>query len=168
MPSAIVVRARLPSPLERIRRDSIANSAIGVPAHLTMLYPFIEPPGLDRHVRRAIESVARRHAAFDYRLLEVRRWADTVYVAVDPEAPFIRLQADLAGAFPDHPIYGRSHDFEYVPHISIAEGSGMATAVDRVPRDTVGLPAWARATTLEVIATGPGGRWETVWRIRLG
>ena len=134
-----------------------------------MLYPFVEPPGLDRRLRRTIESVARRHAAFDYRQLEVRRWPDTVYVAVEPEAPFVQLQADLATTFPDHPIYGRSHDFAYVPHISIVEGSGLnSTAIDRAPRHSLGLPVWGRATALEVIATDAGGRWETVWRIRLG
>ena len=168
MPSAIVVRARLPRALERVRRQSIANAADGVPAHLTMLYPFVEPAGLDGRVRRRIESVARLHAPFEYRMVELRRWPDTVYVAVDQEAPFVRLQADLAAAFPDYPIYGSSSVFDYVPHISVVEGYGLAVAIEREPPSAVGLPAGTRATGLEVIATGPDGRWATVWRIRLG
>ena len=168
MPSAIVVRARLPPRLERIRRQWIANAADGVPAHLTMLYPFVEPAGLDGRLRQRIESVARHHDPFEYRMVELRRWPDTVYVAVQPVAPFVRLQADLAAAFPDYPIYGRPDAFDFVPHISVVEGSGLTTAIERDPPSAVDLPAGARAAGLEVIATGPDGRWATVWRIRLG
>lgn len=168
MSSAVIVRAHLPAALERIRRRSIADTADGVPAHLTMLYPFIEGSDLDGGVRRSIAAIARRHRPFDYRLVELRRWPDTIYVAVDPVEPFVRLQADLAAAFPDHPIYGQPAVFQFVPHVSVVEGPRLASAVDRTPPDRLGLPAPARATSLELIASGPTGRWKTVWRIPLG
>ena len=168
MPSAVIVRARLPAALERIRMAAIADARDGVPAHLTMLHPFIEPDGLDRRVRRAIEAVARRHRPFGYRMASVERWPDTTYIAVDPDEPFVRLQADLADAFPDYPIYGRSADFVFVPHISIAEDGQMDRTPARRILASAGPSARARATALEVIATGATGQWRTVWRIRLG
>ena len=79
--SAVIVRARLPAGLERLRRRSVADAAEGVPAHLTLLYPFVEPRLLDASVRRTIAAVAARHAPFHYRLDRAARWPDTVYVA---------------------------------------------------------------------------------------
>ena len=66
------------------------------------------------------EIVARR-APWTMRLVERRRWPDTVYAAIDPEAPAVALQADLAAAFPSLPIYGGTIDV-FVPHVTIAEG----------------------------------------------
>jgi 2'-5' RNA ligase len=168
MPSAVIIRARLPAGLERIRRKEIADARDGVPAHLTMLYPFVEADGLDRRVRRTIEAVARRHRPFPYRLARIERWPDTIYVAVDPEEPFVRLQADLASAFPEQPIHGQESDLEFVPHISISEAKRPdLSPVRRILAARPGPPT-ERATALEVIATAPNGAWRTLWRIRLG
>ena len=61
-------------------------------------------------------------APWTMRLVERRRWPDTVYASVEPEAPAIALQADLAAAFPSLPIYGGAIDV-FVPHVTIAEGA---------------------------------------------
>jgi 2'-5' RNA ligase len=167
VPTAIIVRAALPAGLERLRREFVADAAAGLPAHLTLLYPFVEPAGLDATVRRAIAAVAARHAPFDYRLLGRARWPDVVYVAVDRSEPFVALQADLAAAFPDHPIYGAPADFVWIPHVTIAEGPPIDEPA------VTGDPAWAAlpqprlVTALEVIARDLRG-WRVVWRIRLG
>ena len=165
--SAVIVRARLPAGLERLRRRSVADAEEGVPAHLTLLYPFVEPASLDIVVRRTIAAVAARHAAFDYRLDRAARWPDTIYVAVAPVEPFVALQDDLARAFPRYPIYGEPPGFEFVPHVTIAEGSSTddpATARDPGWTD---LPRAASASAIEVIASDGGG-WRPVWRVRLG
>ena len=164
--SAVIVRARLPLGLERLRRRSVADAREGVPAHLTLLYPFVEPSSLDVDVRGMIAAVAARHAPFDYRLDRAGRWPDTIYVAVAPVEPFVALQADLATAFPDYPIYGEPPGFAFVPHVTIAEGSSIddpATARDPGWTD---LPRAARASAIEVIASDGGG-WRLLWRVRL-
>ena len=166
--SAVIVRVPLPAGLERLRRDSIGNAADGVPAHATLLYPFVATERLGPDVRGMIGSVAAEYDPFDFSLAGPARWPDVVYIRLEPTEPFVRLQAALARAFPAFPIYGRDGDFEFVPHASVAEGS----AVD--DPDTMGDPAWAalprpgRASAIEVISRGPGGRWRTVWRIGLG
>ena len=45
--SAVIVRVRLPGGLERLRRDGVGDADVGVPAHMTMLYPFVAPDRLD-------------------------------------------------------------------------------------------------------------------------
>lgn len=168
MPSAVIVRAHLPAGLERLRRAHVADHAQGVPAHLTMLYPFIERADLSSEVRRSLELVALAHEPFDYELRGFAAWPDTTYVAVRPVAPFVRLQRDLQLEFPAHPIYGRDATFQFVPHITVVEGPGVGDPAIRADPAWRALPRPSRATSIELIATGPDGMWRLVWRIPLG
>jgi 2'-5' RNA ligase len=138
-----------------------------VPAHLTLLYPFVEPPELAKAVRKAIEDVASHHAPFEYELSGMAVWPDTIYAAVAPTHPFIDLQHDLQAAFPAYPIYGRDATFRFVPHVTIAEGDAVADASVWSDPAWRTLPRPGRAAALEVIATGDDGRWRLVWRIPL-
>jgi 2'-5' RNA ligase len=163
----VIVRAELPARLERLRRRSVGDAADGVPAHLTLLYPFVDPERLDAGVRRALADVAVRHRPFEYDLAGSARWPDTVYVRVDPEAPFARLQADLARRFPEFPLYG-GEAFTYVPHVTVAEGGAVNDAATLDDPGWAALPIRARASSIELIARTENGRWRTRWRIRLG
>lgn len=167
MPSAVIVRARLPAGLERLRRSSVDDAADGVPAHLTLLYPFLEPEQLGPAVRRTLAALARRHRRFDYRLRGMARWPGTLYVAVSPAKPFARLHGDLQAAFPLYPIYGREATFRFVPHVTIAEGRAAGDRAQGSDRAWRALPQSAQAAAIEVIATGADGRWRLVWRIPL-
>jgi len=164
----VIVRATLPAPLERLRRRSVEDANVGMPAHLTLLYPFVEPMALEPSIRERLASIARSHAPIDYRLVGRAAWPDTTYIAIDPADPFRALQADLAAGFTAYPIYGRAAGFEFVPHLTIAEGAAIDDlSVVRSPAwDS--LPATGRAEGIEVIAEDRGGRWRLRWRIRLG
>jgi 2'-5' RNA ligase len=139
-----------------------------VPAHLTLLYPFVVPEGLDRSVRAAIQAVAARHAPFSYSLAGQAKWPDTIYVSVDPAEPFVALHGDLAGAFPDYPIYGQTATFDFVPHVTVAEGAAASDPAILASRAWGSLPRRAGASALEVIARVEHAPWRTVWRIELG
>ncbi len=138
-----------------------------MPAHVTLLYPFVDWEELDPSVGRRIASVAARHAAFDYTMTGPQRWPDTIYVAVEPADPFVRLQADLAATFPDYPIYGEAGDFEFTPHITVAEGPSVDDPETVGDAGWAALPVVARAAWLDVIATDGRG-WDLIWRVRLG
>ena len=165
--SAVIVRARLPAALERVRRDEAWRSQPGLPAHATLLYPFVAPERLDAAVRRDLAAVAARHGPFPYRLTGPQRWPGVVYAAVDPPEPFVALQASLGAAFPDFPIYGPDARFTYVPHVTIVEGgAGDGARLASATRGRLSLSA--RATHLEVIVRVAGLGWRTLWRIPLG
>ena len=168
MPAAVIVRAHLPGGLERLRRRHLGSAAAGVPPHVTLLYPFIEPEGLTAEGRAKLADIAARHPAFDYRLARRAEWPDAIYVAVDPVEPFVRLQGDLQAAFPDWPIYGADSDFEFEPHITIADREGLLARDVREDSAWGAFPSPARAEAIDVIATRPNGRWRLVWRIPLG
>ena len=168
MPSAVIVRATLPAGLERMRRRHVASAAVDVPAHTTLLYPFVELADLDPAVRQRLREVVASHPAFDYRLARRAEWPDAIYVAVEPAEPFRRLHGDLQAAFPDWPLYGPDWNLEYEPHITVADREGRRDAGVLDDPAWGALPRPARAESIDVIATRPDGRWRLVWRIPLG
>jgi 2'-5' RNA ligase len=165
--SAIIIRAHLPTSLENLRRTAVPDAADGVPAHVTLMYPFAAWDELDPSIGRKIASVAARRDSFEYAMTGPGRWPDTVYVAVEPIEPFVRLQAELAVTFPEYPIYGGVSDFQFTPHITVAEGSGVDAPETMLDSGWKALPLSARAAWLDVIATD-GAKWDLVWRAPLG
>jgi 2'-5' RNA ligase len=120
--SAVVVPVPEAEPAvgrHRARLDSAAG--LGVPAHVTVLFPFVAPPDLTsttmRQLAAAIGSVAefgcvfRRTAWFNERVL---------WLAPEPDAPFRALIRAVTAAFPDYPPYGGAHS-DVVPHLTIGE-----------------------------------------------
>lgn len=167
MQSAIIIRARLPTALERLRRRHVDDATLGVPGHVTLLYPFVEPAWLTAAIRTTIATIAARRPAFDYRLTGPGRWLDTIYAAVEPERPFLALHRELALVFPEYPIYGRP-GFDLTPHVTVAEGPAAADPAVLADRGWTSLPVAGHATALEVISSYADGRWRLVWRLPLG
>lgn len=165
--SAVIVRTWLPRQLDALRRRAILDADKGIPAHLTLLYPFISPERLDESVRSVVAEIARSHPSFDFNLTGAHTWPGTVYAAVAPTEPFARPQADLSGAFPAFPIYGQPPGFIFVPHVSVAEASDYDLAEAVEDPAWKGLPSARRATAIEVIVSDGAG-WRTRWRLRLG
>ena len=136
-----------------------------MPAHVTLLYPFAEEAQLDAEVLGLVAAIAARHPVLRLTLGEGRRFPDTLYASVEPDAPLRALHGELAAAFPTLPLYGGA--FAFVPHVSIVEGPAVAD-----PR-ALDDPAW---TTLPVeqlvdaidLITGRDGRWATRRRFPLG
>jgi 2'-5' RNA ligase len=167
MPSAVIVRVELPDGLEALRRRCVANAASGVPAHVTMLFPFVEASGLTSAIEGAVAAVAALHPPIGYRITGPHRWPDAVYAAVEPVEPFVRLQGALAAAFPRYPIYGAPAGFVFIPHITIGDGVEVNEPGTMGDRAWSALPVDAVASRIEVIASD-GGRWQRVWTFPLG
>ena len=68
------------------------SAALGVPAHVTLLHPFMAPGSIDAAVRRPprVDRGGER-PPFDYRLEAIRRFPETLYLAPEPAAPFVAL-----------------------------------------------------------------------------
>ncbi len=162
--TALIVPARLPRALEAVRRQAVRDAGVGLPAHVTLLYPFVPPGALDPRLRTAISDAMATHAQFSYRLSGPGLWPETLYASVEPEAPFRSLYDDLAAAFPAFPIYDGAFDF--VPHVTIAEGA--SAGLPEIAND----PAWAAlpATLIArfvVLIVRDAAGWKTKWRFPL-
>jgi 2'-5' RNA ligase len=108
----------------------------GVPAHITLLYPFVTPTEIDEEIIRRCSDRVERRTAFEYELSEVRWFDPTIaYLAPALDRPFVDLTADLVDEFPDCPRYGGSVGEAIVPHVTIGVGGPderMKAAADAV------------------------------------
>jgi 2'-5' RNA ligase len=104
----------------RARHDP--SAAFGMPAHVTVLYPFIAPDAITHSVERDLESVIGQHPAFPFGLVGVDRFPGILYLAPEPAEPFRDLTAALYERWPDHPPYGGAFG-EVVPHVTVVQGS---------------------------------------------
>ena len=67
------------------------SAALGMPAHITLLYPFIPPDAIDPTVTDGVADCIRRFPAFDFSLTEMRRFPGVLYLAPAPAEPFRAL-----------------------------------------------------------------------------
>ena len=73
----------------RLRHDR--SAALGVPAHITVLFPFVTSSRIDED---ALAHVFAPFAAFDFALDRVERWDDgIVWLHPEPSQPFEELTA---------------------------------------------------------------------------
>ena len=169
--SAVVVRIALPAPLARRRAHRDWAASVGVPPHVTVLFPFVPAARLVPAVRRELAAVARMVEPFEVRFERVGRFSNVVYLAPEPAAPFAALTEAVTARFPDFLPYGGVFDV-VLPHLTITES--VADDVRESVLDEIAvqagraLPFGARVSRLEVLVEGDDGRWRRRWRVPLG
>jgi 2'-5' RNA ligase len=120
--SALIVRVpEAENALHRLRERYEPSAALGAPAHITILVPFVPPENITPQVLSAATAALTASRSFTFTLTEIGRWPETTYLLAQPAAPFIKMTESLAQAFPDYPPYGGRHS-GVVPHLTIAHG----------------------------------------------
>jgi 2'-5' RNA ligase len=95
------------------------SAADGVPAHVTVIYPFVPPSDVDAGVIEALAPAIAAVPRFEVRF-ETTGWFGTEVLWLDPrpDEPFRALTTAVFDAFPDYPPYGGVHD-DVVPHLTV-------------------------------------------------
>ena len=164
--SAVVVRVSLPDALERLRRRHVSGAAQGVPAHVTLLVPFMPAGLLATSVRGVLGEIARQSEPFEVCFAGVGRFPGIVYLEPEPAAPFAALTTAIAERFPDFQPYGGKYRV-VIPHLTVAEGDDRS--LGRRVAEAAASPAFTRPVdAIEVLAQRPDGRWHQRWRIPIG
>jgi 2'-5' RNA ligase len=92
-----------------------------VPAHVTILYPFMEPGQVDAEVLAELRAIAGAVPRFAYRLRETRRFPTSLYLAPEPGDGFSALTQGVYARFPEFPPFAGKFD-SVVPHVTVAHG----------------------------------------------
>jgi len=164
--SGVIVRIRLPPELERIRQRHDPVAVSGVPAHVTLLFPFLPADELTPAIRRRLAAIAAGARPFDVRFRAVRRFPGVIWLAPEPAEPFVTLTERIVVEFPGHPPYGGAHD-AVIPHLTL--GHGDEDVLARVERKVRGGVSFGdRVRAIELIAENGTDRWHRRWRIPLG
>ena len=103
------------------RDDLDAAAALGVPAHVTVLYPFVPPERVDDAVISKLAAAVRSVAAFDITFARLRWFERSVlWLAPEPAGPFLALSAAVQRAFPGYVPYSGRHA-DVVPHLTVGQ-----------------------------------------------
>ena len=104
------------------------TAAVGVPAHITVLFPFISPDLLtDSDLTRTVGTL-RRFRSFEFRLEQVGRFPESLYLVPEPDELFISLTEAIVREFPEYPPYGGKFT-EIIPHLTVANRSAELSGI---------------------------------------
>lgn len=144
-----------------LRERFDASAALGVPAHITLLFPFMAPEAIDGAVLQGIRDALAGACAFDFVLARAARFPATACLAPEPAAPFIDLTDRLARRFPAYPPFGGEFA-SVIPHLTVAHGD--AALAELAHADLVqGLPAHGAIhgrCDAVVLLENASGRWR--------
>jgi 2'-5' RNA ligase len=163
--TAFVVRVPEAEELVGALRERFdASARLGVPAHITVLVPFMPPEQLSDLVRAQIAGAFSEVDSFTFVLQRVGRFPATAYLAPEPAEPFIALTRALIARFPEFLPYGGAHGGSVVPHLTVADGDpGKAALAERELKDLLELRAPIQSTCGSVaLLENSTGRWEEI------
>jgi hypothetical protein len=135
---------------EYYRRFSVAGAA-AVPAHVTVLYPFLRSERLDEVTLAELAAIFASHDAFELELDRCERFPDGVlYLALANERPARALTAAVVARWPEAPPYGGLYE-DSVPHLTVAH-TQPTPVFDEVERIiTPRLPIRATVTSVNLV-----------------
>ena len=146
------------------------SAAAGMPAHITLLYPFVAPDEIGSRLRGDLASLFERFALFEFALTEGRRFPGVFYLAPEPADAFRNMTLAILEAYPEFPPYGGRHA-EIVPHLSVAQlpdEQELGTVSDEFSQTAnERLPIPASAMKVDLM-NQRAGRWTTLCEFPLG
>lgn len=162
--SALIIAVPEAEPLVKALRERFDWSAAqGVPAHITILYPFIPPDKITPEVLAELREFFAQFAGFEFTLPETRRFPTVLYLAPSPDESFRALMQATVERYPEYPPYGGEYA-DVTPHLTIADRL-TAEQLDNFEREFLNehgaqLPVKAKANKVLLIENSSGW-WET-------
>ncbi|MCZ0991511.1 2'-5' RNA ligase family protein [Streptomyces diastatochromogenes] len=157
--SGLIVRVPAAEPAVRAWRGRLDPSArVGVPAHVTVLFPFLDASRIDQGVCTAIGEVLDRHQSFEVRFERCGRFPGVLYLAPEPDTPFRRLTEAFVARWPENPPFDGQFD-DVVPHLTVAQGQDE-DVLEKAEADLLGrLPVVAHVSSVDLLVHD-GTRWR--------
>lgn len=165
--SGLVVTVPEAEPAVRAWRDRLDPSVgSGMPAHVTVLFPFLPEGRLDGDTLAAISDVIGRHKRFEARFERCGRFPGVLYLAPEPATPFRALTEAVVDRWPETPPFGGQFA-DIVPHLTIAQGQDDAVLDDAEAGLLDRLPVVTRVASVDLMVHD-GSRWRQRASFALG
>jgi 2'-5' RNA ligase len=144
----------------RYRERLDVSASLGVPAHITVLFPFVPATEVDSGVLDQLRRLFAGISGFSFRLERTDWFGDDVlWLAPDDPGPFRALTQRAYQAFPAFAPYQGQFD-DVVPHLTVGRGHplGELRAAEEAVR--ADLPIEARVGAVTLVTQQPiGERW---------
>lgn len=151
----VLALPRLDAPLRRWRRHDPATR-LGMPAHVTLIYPFMDSRAFDAAARSRVEAAIGPFGPLKLTFDRLGDFEGGVWLEPDDHGPALRLIEALTAVFPEHPPFGGAFA-QIIPHLTIAQAAPGVLARIRAEAPGV-LPLRARAEAVSLY-----GRSEEGW-----
>jgi 2'-5' RNA ligase len=151
-------------------RVELAQSASwGVPAHVTVLYPFVPPASIDDDVLAGLAKAVATVPAFQVTLRQFGWFDDKVlWLAPEPAELFRALTAAVRQRFPDIAPYEGAHP-DPVPHVTIGHDAPREVLVRAARAIEPHLPIREEVTAATLLQGSPEpDSWHTIAQFPLG
>ncbi len=147
----------------RVRELFGPAAAVGVPPHVTVLYPWLDLDDVTDDDLVALGDLCAAVPAFDVAFERFGRFPGVLWLAPDPAEPYRRLTDAVARRWPQTPPYGGAYDV-VTPHLSVMDlaAAGLDAADEAAMADvgerlSSGLPVLHRVEDVCLILyTGDG------------
>lgn len=127
----------------------------GVPAHVTVLYPFLPPQRINEQALAVLRETFAEIPRFDVALTHVGWFGDAVvWLAPQPDRPFRDLTEAVWQRFPEAPPYAGAHS-DVVPHLTIGHDAAKPVLSHAAATISAHLPINAAIDRVRLIAGTP-------------
>ncbi len=142
------------------RTEGDPAAAMGIPAHVTLLYPFLPTERIDEGVLAELSWFFSHVDAFDVGFHAVREFAGSGVVYLDPVGHELDdLAASLARRWPETPPYRGEVDRPHA-HLTVVHTDDSDLRARACKGVQSGLPVRARAATAELWSCDDAGSWS--------
>jgi 2'-5' RNA ligase len=135
------------------------HAALGVPAHVTVLFPWIPADAVTPADESALAALAATRPVFTLTFAAFGEFPGTLFLEPTPADPVLHLTDAVTTRWPGYPPYEGRFDGVH-PHLTIADH----VAPDAFPPVTADiaphLPIRADITHLTLVEETPEGRWR--------
>lgn len=146
----LIVCPRAEEAVGRLRREHDSAALRGIPAHVTVDFPFAPLPDLAADDEARLEELFAQFPPFTMRGSGTDWFGEQVlFVTLDDPAPVIAMTDAVTAAFPQFPPYGGVFD-EVTPHLTVGHDQPKEV-LDRVEEEVLAkLPFEQHVDTVEL------------------
>jgi 2'-5' RNA ligase len=165
-PSALIVTVPEAEPIVGEWRERYDNARLGIPAHITLLFPFVPSEELDSALFADLHDLVSTQPPITFTLTRLAEFPDqTLWLVPEPAEAFRTMTKLIVRQYPSYPPYEGVHD-EVIPHLTVAAGdSSLRDEVDAAVSPH--LPIQAEARYVVLLEEWPDGHWSTRERFAL-
>jgi 2'-5' RNA ligase len=144
--------------VDRWRQRFNSSAAAGMPAHVTVLVPFLEIDRIDQAVLDELTALFARQDRFRVEFDRVGRFPEVRYLAPTPDRRFRELTEAVAARWPEAPPYG-GRFAEVTPHLTVADGQRPEVFDEVEAAMEAQLPVSAVVSSVSLFVSD-GSRWH--------
>ena len=146
----VLLTPALEDVVDRWRRQYDPVRAYGMPAHVTVLYPWLPYDVISSDDRAGLVALCASTSTIEMTFTQFGTFAETLWLDPQPSRPIIELINRIAARWPDYPPFAGEFA-DVVPHMTLADRCDPASVTDVIADVEPQLPVVERVPALTLM-----------------